>query len=431
MSEKEIEPDTDSTAQTDDALTERDSDDTTQATDDAVFAEQAAPSRGRSGTAIALLALLVSGVALVGSAYVWISSGDEEPADDSSRADIQALQSAVRTSRESIATLEQSISALSTLDGTRSAEMAALDRQLEQRLRQLEALPGRIAGVEGTLSTLQGVSTGARDAWLLAEAEYYMQIANAQLQLAGNPHLATLALTLADERLLQLANPGLVQVRRALSEELRELEAMEKPDTEGITLTLASLSGAVDSLPLRNEDLTTPATSEGIDPELTGVDRAMASLSNTFAKVVTVRRTDEVVQPMIAPEAQYFLRANLALQFQAARLAMLRNEEIVFSQSLDDAAEWLHKYYDTGNPGVTSALTTIAEIRDNTFSVAVPDISQSLRLLRQFNALTELAADQPLTDDPVVDEDMGGESSIDNVAGDETATDDTGQEQQQ
>ena len=431
MSEKETDLDTESAAQVDDAVPEQDTGEPSQSSDDAVFAEQTTPSRSRSGIAIAFLALLVATFALLGSAYVWYSSDDEPATADTSREDIQALQAAVRASRDSIATLEQSVSALSTLDGTRSAETASLERQLDQRMRQLDSLPGRIAGVEGTLSALQGVSTGARDAWLLAEAEYYMQIANAQLQLAGNPHLATLALTLADERLLQMANPGLVQVRRALSEELRELEAMEKPDTEGITLTLASLAGAVESLPLRNEDLVAPGESAGLDPALSGVDRAMASLSNTFSKVVTVRRTDEAVQPMIAPEAQYFLRANLALQLQAARLAVLRSEETIFGQSLDDAAEWLNNYYEPSHPGVISALNNIAEIRNNTFSVSIPDISESLRLLRQFNALAEMTADQSVGEETATEETSTDEGAAENLALDETATSDSGPEQQQ
>ena len=40
---------------------------------------------------------------------------------------------------------------------------------------------------------------------------------------------------------------------------------------------------------------------------------------------------------------------------------------------------------------MTSARQTIAEIRDSVFQVAMPDISRSLRLLRQFNTLTDTA----------------------------------------
>lgn len=130
------------------------------------------------------------------------------------------------------------------------------------------------------------------------------------------------------------------------------------------------------------------------------MDRAMASLKNAVGGVVSVRRADEAMQPLIAPEAQYFLRANLALQLQAARLALLRGEEGIFRQSLNDADSWLDEYYDPGSTAVQSARETIAEIRDSVISVAMPDISRSLRLLRQFNLLAE--ADQ--TDEPEQDQ---------------------------
>jgi uroporphyrin-3 C-methyltransferase len=117
----------------------------------------------------------------------------------------------------------------------------------------------------------------------------------------------------------------------------------------------------------------------------------MASLKSALSDVVSVRRADEALKPLIAPQAQYFLRQNLSLQFQAARLAVLRNEKEIFESSLDDAAAWLQEYYDTGNPAVKSAQQTITDIRGSVFSIAKPDISESLRLLRQFNAFSEVA----------------------------------------
>ena len=104
--------------------------------------------------------------------------------------------------------------------------------------------------------------------------------------------------------------------------------------------------------------------------------------------VISVRRVDEDVRPLIAPGAAYFLRTNLALQLQAARLALLRNEQAVFQQSLDDASAWLEEFYDPESSRVTGALATIAEIRDGLFDVDAPDISQSLRQLRQYSRLS-------------------------------------------
>jgi uroporphyrin-3 C-methyltransferase len=129
----------------------------------------------------------------------------------------------------------------------------------------------------------------------------------------------------------------------------------------------------------------------GVNPELTGMDRAWASVRNAIDGVVKVRDMEDGSPAVVAPEAQYFLRANLSLQLQAARIALLRGEEEIFRQSLADADTWLGQYYDVDSTAVQSARQTITEIRESVFQVAVPDISGSLRLLRQFNALTEAA----------------------------------------
>ena len=374
--------------------TKKKNDQAAAATEDATFdsdTEQTAPQKNRGGM-VAWLALLVALLALVVYGIDFVADRDVAVASRESDAASAAMASAMRAMQDSVVSLQQNVTTLSDQIAARDSEIAAIERGFADRLRQIESLPGRMSTIEGSVSALQGISTGARDAWLLAEAEYYMQIANAQLQLAGNPRLASLALRLADERILQLANPALIDIRRALSFELRALEVMDKPDTAGLTLTLASLAAVVDSLPLRQEIAMSQDNETVDDTELTGTDRALASLKNAMDRAISVRRVDESVKPLIAPEAQYFLRANLALQLQAARLAILRGDETIFQHSLDDAATWLTEYYDTDGSAVRSALQTIAEIRDSVFSVSLPDISESLRLLRQFNAMANAVA---------------------------------------
>ncbi len=347
------------------------------------------PQQRRASTGfVGWLALVLALGALTATAYLVFDnwrSGSSEQENDTALANLDGTLSATR---DSLNTLEQRLDSLASRDVASVGELQSVERRLNERVENLGSLPGRVSNLEGSIASLQGVSKGARDAWLLAEAEYYMQIANAQLQLAGNPHLASLALSFADERLLQLADPALTEVRRALSDELRAIEVMEKPDIEGVTLTLASLAGVVDSLPLRQEVDVPDNESGEIDPELSGMDRALASLKRAVGDVVSVRRTDEAAAPLTAPDAVYFLRANLGLQLQAARLALLRNEKEIFEQSLDDASDWLARYYDTESAPVQSALETIAEIRNGMFSISPPDISESLRLLRQHVTLS-------------------------------------------
>jgi uroporphyrin-3 C-methyltransferase len=137
-----------------------------------------------------------------------------------------------------------------------------------------------------------------------------------------------------------------------------------------------------------------------IQSELSGMERAMASLKNTMSDVVSVRRTDEAVRPLIAPESAYFLRVNLSLQLQIARLALLRGERAAFQQSLDDTDKWLNDYYDTDSPKVKGARQTIADVRDSLFDIEMPDISESLRLLRQYNSLSSNAENKIVTARP-------------------------------
>ena len=358
------------------------------------------PRKSGFTAAIGWLALIIAALALLGVGYIASTGGDADQASNANQASLTALsgtleatRSSLDTSRAAIEELQSRINRMAESDAARSRELAALERQLDERLQQLGSLPERIANLEGSISSLQGISSGVKDTWLLREAEYYMQIANAQLQLGRNPELAILALQLADERILQLANPALTEVRRTLSDELLALETLDRPDLEGIALTLASLASVADSLPMRQELRPGEAAPADIDPELSGMDRALASLKRTLGDVVSVRRIDEAVQPLIAPEAQFFLRANLSLQLQAARLALLRSEQAIFEQSLDDASTWLNDYYDRESAPVRSALATIAEIRSSSFNVSLPDISGSLRLLRQFEVLSSAAAD--------------------------------------
>jgi uroporphyrin-3 C-methyltransferase len=346
------------------------------------------PARHAS-SAVAWLAFLVSVVALAAAGYTawtnWQLRTDTSAADDIARLDSQ-LSAAAR----SIADLETRVTELSQRDPGIDAALDSLRREFDERARLLESVPSRMSTLESSVASLAGISEGARDAWILAESEYYMQIANAQLQLANNPHLATLALRMADERIVQLSDPRLTDVRRAISDELAALDVMEKPDIEGATLTLASLARVVESLPLAGT--AEPAEEEAeTDPELGGVGRAWASVKNAFGGLVKVTPVDEAQLVQLSPDAEYFLRNNIALQLQAARLALLRSEQVIFEQTLDDTNALLNEHFDTSSAQVASALQTIAEVRGYVFATEVPDISGSLRLLRQFRTLSESA----------------------------------------
>ena len=345
------------------------------------------PAKQR-GNGVAWLALLLSLVAAAAAGYMfsrdWLAARDNN-ADDA----FASIDSRLSAAQEDMSALDARVAELDGRNDGSSAEIDALRQELDERVRLLSSLPARMSSLESSVSSLAGISEGARDAWLVAEAEYYMQIANAQLQLANNPHLAALALSMADERLVQLGNPSLTDVRRAIADELAVLNVMEKPDIAGATLTLASLARVVESLPLANAGRDTAADEQGADEEQSGMNRAWSSMKSAMSGLVKVTPPDQAKLALLSPDGEYFLRNNLALQLQSARLALLRGEQTVFEQALDDTNALLSQYFDSDSAQVASAQETLAEIRGNVFTTAVPDISESLRLLRQFQALRE------------------------------------------
>ena len=366
-----------------------------QAEQQAAMKEQAAPKavpQPRRGTSpVSWLALFLALLTLAAVGYMIVEERRTRAVEQSSSASLERLQSRIDESRQTLSSLDDSLDGLVSSDEDLETRIAGLQRELEQRADVLDSLPGRMSNLENSVAALQGASAGARDTWLLAEAEYYMQIANAQLQLGNNPQLAMLALEMADERVVQMANPALTDVRRALAEELAALEAMEKPDLEGATLTLASLARVVDSLPLRAAGSRGTGEGDASDDEQGAAARAWASVKDAMSGLVKVTPPDEETRALLTPDAAHLIRSNLALQLQAARLALLRGEQAIFEQSLDDADALLAQYFDTGSAQVASAQETVAEIRDSMVAVKAPDISESLRLIRQFRVLSENA----------------------------------------
>jgi uroporphyrin-3 C-methyltransferase len=353
---------------------------------------QQAPAASRRGTSpVSWLALFLSLLALAAVGYMIVEDRRTRAVEEASSDSLDRLAGRLDESQQSLASLDDRLGDLASSDETLESRIDGLQGDVDDRADVLDSLPGRMSNLESSVAALQGASAGARDSWLLAEAEYYMQLANAQLQLGNNPQLAMLALEMADERVVQMANPALTDVRRALADELAALEAMEKPDLQGATLTLASLARVVDSLPLDSDEGTADGPAGPEDEETGAAARAWASVKEALSGLVKVTPPGEDKRALLTPDTARLIRGNLALQLLAARLALLRGEQAVFEQSLDDADALLTQYFDADSAQVTSAKDTIAEIRDSMVAVTAPDISESLRLIRQYRVLSETA----------------------------------------
>jgi len=360
-------------------------------------AKEGASRPSRLALPLALLGSVLGAAALLGVAYLFSTRQALPELDFASPAEVAALAENLDRLEDGMDTLGDSLETLRASGRTQAEQSErALAAQLEdalgdleQRLDNYESLPPRVGNLESAVAAIQGIEAGARDTLLLAEAEYYMQIANSLLTLAGNVDLAKVALGMAGDRLASVGNPALNNVRQVLSDELTALELTEQPDKDQNAMLLASLAGLVNSLPLKTVAGAADPEQDAATEEPGMAARAWSGVKQAFSGAVKVTRPGDEDAPLLMPGTEPLLRANLSLQLQAARLALLKGEQGVFERSIDDADAWLDAYFDGGSLQVESARTTLREIRTSSVSATLPDISESLRLLRQYQSLSE------------------------------------------
>ncbi len=325
----------------------------------------------RRGSLISLIALVAalaafacSGVLLWQYRQFYVSLAD---ADDATTAGLERVRAAVRASEQTLTELADGV-----------ADNALRLRDLDDRL---DALPGQFAEMQRRIDTIQGGSFDIRNQWLAAEAEYYMSLANAELQLGGRFDNALAALHLADDRLREAGDPGLAGIREQLAADILALESVRLVDVEGLAHSLSRLGARVAQLPLRSD---APQSDPAADPASAepGLGRLWSSVRNAFSSIVRVERRDEPIIAALTSEEIRLIRRQLSVELQTARLALVGGEPAVFTASLEHAAALLREDFDVDSPDVEGGLRLVESLLELDVAPAPPDISRSLYALR-------------------------------------------------
>lgn len=337
---------------------------------------------------IAVAALLIAMGTLVGGYFIWHEVQRQA-----------AWQQQV---------LGQIDSRSQTLDERLQSFKDRLDSDLattERGRRSLEDEQRRLVnaqqGLEDALGVLRAQVGSSQNDWVLAEVQYLLQVANQRIQLDHDPVTASAALSSADRRLQTLADPGFNGVREEIARELTALQAVAQPDLAGIALTLETLAGQVDQLPLKDAQVRHVTGTQDTDAtqEQTANDwlRLPRLIWQELRSLVVVRRNTTPIGPLLAPEQQFFLYANLRLQLNSARLAALQGETASYRASLKTADTWLGDYFEADAPQVVAARAELERLAAADLRPQLPDLSASLRLLRQQMHLADL--ERPATGD--------------------------------
>lgn len=262
-------------------------------------------------------------------------------------------------------------------------------RELETAQRNLASAQ---AGLEDALGVVRAQVSRSHADWMLAEVQYLLQVANLRAQLERDVPTAIAALTSADQRLQALSDPGFTGVREEIARERAALQAVAVPDLPGIALTLDTLAADAEQLALKDAQVHAPRTAAPTDAgtqadEQSGwtqrTRRLLTNVWEALRSLVVVRRNDAPVGPLLAPEQQFFLYENLRLQLATARLAALQGESETYRSSLKTAGAWLENHFDMQAAPVAAARSELTRLAGLDIRPVLPDLSASLRLLRQ------------------------------------------------
>jgi uroporphyrin-3 C-methyltransferase len=362
-------------------------------------ADEAATGRGGSRGKGGALALIVALIALLGVAaagffgYRYVEDLKQElVAMDSRLGEARARQDQLRQTlnatseavKQQQGALGKQTSVLAeqrqAADDARNAFKAQEEKLAEENLRLQE----REAELRAAVADVHRRVGRSGTQWIIAETEYLVRIAIHRLRLARDTKTARIALELADQRLRDTQDPGWAGVREQIARDIASLSAFEAPDSAGLSARLAALIERIPQLKIARATIGPERTlpqAVAHEPGERSWKTLVDDIWSGFKDSVRIRQRDVPVQAMLAPEHQFFLYENLKLHLQAARLGLARNDQALFRDNLNTAADWLGKYFDPDDGTASAIAKAIEEMVKIDIQPALPDVSQSLRTL--------------------------------------------------
>ena len=310
-----------------------------------------------------LLLLLIA--ALAGSAgFGWMQWQQRMTLEDQVQRSLATLEAKLERQQQGLVKAGQ-------------AQSTDID-QLQKQLYSLRLVANRQA--EQIL--IHGSAT--RGDWLLAEAAYLVRLANQRLQVERSVDNPLAILETVDDIFIQLNDPELMAVRNALAVDITALRITAKVDREGIYLELQAISSALETLPILEALSILEADA---DPEVAlgaqGTEQTPSSLAETvdrftekFGNLIVLKKRDQPIEPLLSGAEQTMVRQNLYLLLEQAQSALLREEQTIYSSSLNKAEILLRSYFQLNSESEAS-ITRLQALAERPVSQLLPDISGS------------------------------------------------------
>ncbi|MBK8992364.1 MAG: uroporphyrinogen-III C-methyltransferase [Gammaproteobacteria bacterium] len=330
-----------------------------------VLSVETNPPARRVSRLPAALALLLAGAALGVSAWHWFAMREVRAELEDVRASTNEL--AARAGRGPDPRLAEALRGLEQGE----ARMTGLDLRIDALGTDTAALRERLAAI----------TVADRRDWALAEAEYLERLASQSLLMGREVRGALALLGAADGILRDLDDPALHASRAALATDIASLRAVAEFDVEGLYLRLAALVEQVPALALM-ERSRAEAFGGDAAAEPAGAGSWWSRLTAVLGRYVVVRQRNESIKPLLPLAEEGYLRMNLRLGLEQAKLALLAAEPAIYRRRCR-VQQFAGTYLSPTVVANRAFLDEVTALAAMDVAPALPDISGSLRALRE------------------------------------------------
>ena len=340
----------------------------------------------KSGTGLSLLAILIA-LGVGGAGYYF---GQQQV--DEFQQKLTALEAQINN-KTVVSAPTQDVK----FDTTQLAQLESANKATQDKITQVEELINakshELVGLQSQINKVSAQANAQQPTdWLFSEADFLLNNALRKLVLDNDVDTAVSLLKLADETLAKVNNSQSAAIRSAINQDLKQLLSVTGVDQNAVMQKLSQLANTVDELPVLDvnfgDDPNTTKLSDSLSDWAENAEKSATSFLNHFIRISPKHGADR--KELLAPNQDIYLRENIRLRLQLAIMAVPRQQNELYKQSLEAVASWIRSYFDTNAEVTQSFLKSVDELSELSIYVDVPSQLQSLSMLDKYLNRTPL-----------------------------------------
>lgn len=340
----------------------------------------------KSGTGLSLLAILIA-LGVGGAGYYF---GQQQV--DEFQQKLTALEAQINN-KMVVAAPTQDVK----FDTTQLAQLESANKATQDKIAQVEELINakshELVGLQSQINKVSAQANAQQPTdWLFSEADFLLNNALRKLVLDNDVDTAVSLLKLADETLAKVNNSQSAAIRSAINQDLKQLLSVAGVDQNAVMQKLSQLANTVDELPVLDvnfgDDQNATKLSDSLSDWAENAEKSATSFLNHFIRISPKHGADR--KELLAPNQDIYLRENIRLRLQLAIMAVPRQQNELYKQSLEAVASWIRSYFDTNAEVTQSFLKSVDELSEVSIYVDVPSQLQSLSMLDKYLNRTPL-----------------------------------------